>query len=1171
MTIREQFFDLVLRARNALSRPTADAADSVSNLATTAESLQQELRNLEDQGRLISEFRRASTAVDRTRASYDRAQLRLDRLADRIGRTGVVTRRQAQEFEVAQRAVDVAQRSYADAESTLERLGSAASEAGIDIGNLSEAQRSVQQQTTQAKRALEDFESEAASAGDEAQRLSGRVREGALSLGRWAAAAAAASVALVTASVTRFTTNQADLARQTLASAEAFGVSATELQEWQAAAQAVGIEGDKAADILKDVSERIGDAFETGGGEAAEIIDRLGLSIENLVALSPDEQILAIAQELEGLPRPSQIQVLEALASDAALLLPLLEDNASQLRELTSAARDRGSILSDDELRTLAEANTAIRGLRQRFQAFIQDIAVRLAPSFTELANRIDQAIGSTPGLVDRVADAFQDLITVAQEWAVAAIDNAGPLVDGFTRLVNTIGSAVRGIAAVKDEIILLGKAWVGIQIAGIISSARLFGATLLGSVATGAAAATRAVIALRVAILRLPFVGLAAALIDTGFAIGTFIREKLKLDDSLAEGARIQAEATERIAQFREQTGLAAESLDDLIAAQEAGIAIYDEVNERWIGGAEAVKEYKASLEGVTDATNQAANATENAFTSAIDNAVSSFATLRRQTGSTRQALNELFGRYDLRATESVEELLTALGRLREDGQITAQDIRQALGSALDGLSAQELNAFAVNVRNAFEQGRISAEEFSDALGGSVSAALRDLGVDIALAESGISTLGRQSIDAFQLVVDQIDQTGDSAEIQSRKIRDSFLQAFQNIRTDAGRLQLLEALNQALRQGTIGFQDYQAAINASNEALARQGGAQAEVTEQVDRTTSALQRLRAEQQQTNAEVQDAGVSGGAAYEILTQAIAGYTAQLEQLGDRAVDAWERIVTGARGTAQPVDELDSRLAEVNERLRELSFEGARVFDATGLRSQLIDMAEAARTVERSFLEQSIALRDLGAQYESGAVGAEQFIARAEQMLQTSDLLNDQDLENLTAGIDRAKEAMDRLRGSAESTLTGLQDRLDRLQGNTEAIERRNFEQQIADLEAQLEEARFFRNDAAVADLEESLRIAQQIFDIEQQRRVEAERTSSINSGSEQGVQVVAEPRQASPVQATPIEQTSNQVRVVRLELGTGGQQLGALNVVDDGSVESFLDAIERQGLALAASS
>ncbi|MEM6483806.1 MAG: hypothetical protein AAF662_02310 [Pseudomonadota bacterium] len=1170
MTVREQFFDLVLRARNALSRPTADAAGSVEELATSAESLQQELRNLEDQGQLISEFRRASTAVDRTRATYDRAQLRLDRLADRIGRTGVVTRRQAQEFEIAQRAVDVASRSYSDAESNLDRLARTANEAGVDLGNLSESQRDIRQRTTQARRALADFGDEADNTGEDVSRLSNRVRDGAVSLGRWTAAAAAASVALVTASVTRFTTNQADLARQTLASAEAFGVSATALQEWQAAAQAVGIEGDKAADILKDVSERIGDAFETGGGEAAEIIDRLGLSIENLVALSPDEQILAIAQELEGLPRPSQIQVLEALASDASLLLPLLEDNATQLRELSAAAQERGSILSDDELQTLAEANTAIRRLRARFQSFIQDIAVRLAPAFTELSSRIDAALGNTPDLVDRVANAFEGLISAAQRWAIAAVDNSGPIIDGFTRLGGALATAVRGIASAADEIILLGQAWVGIRVAGIIQSARTLGSTLVGSVASGATAATGAVSALGAVIRAVPFVALTAGLSQVGQSIATFVREKARLDESLAAGARIQAEASARIAEFSEQTGLAADSLDDLLAAQEAGLAIYDAANQRWITGSEAVSEYKASLDGVEDSTRRAADTTRDAFAAAVDDAVASFATLERQSGSAQDALTQLFGRYDVRTTESVGELLAVLSRLQDEGRVTGDAIRNALGSALDGLSADELNAFAVNVRFAFEQGRLSAEEFSEALDGSVSAALRRLGVDISLAESGISTLGRQSIDAFSVIVDQIDQTGDSAEIQSRKIRDAFLEAFQDIRTDAGRVQLLESLNRALEDGTINFQDYKAAIDASNAALAQQSGAQAEVTEQVDRTAEALRRLREEQRQTNAEVQDAGVSGGAAFEILSQAIAGYTAQLEQLGARAVNAWERIVTGARGTAEPIDELDTRLGEVNERLRELSFEGARAFDATGLRSQLIDMAEAARTVERSFLEQQIALRDLEGQYQSGAINAEQFIVQSEQMLQTSDLLNDQDLQNLTDGINRAREAMEQLRGSAEGTLSSLQDELDRLQGNTEAIERRNFEQRISELEDQLAQARSFGNDAAVADLEESLRVAQEIFDIEQRRRAESERSSTVAAAQESVPSVSQQPERA-PVQSAQVDQTSNQVRVVRLELGTGGQQLGALNVVDDGSVESFLDAIERQGLALAAGS
>ncbi|PMZ55356.1 phage tail tape measure protein, partial [Pseudomonas sp. GW247-3R2A] len=88
--------------------------------------------------------------------------------------------------------------------------------------------------------------------------------------------------------------------------AKSLGIGTGVLQQWQYAAERAGLSGDKMADIFKDIGDKIGDAVITGGGEAIEGLKKLGLSAESLAAMSPDKQLLAIADGLKSVATQSE-------------------------------------------------------------------------------------------------------------------------------------------------------------------------------------------------------------------------------------------------------------------------------------------------------------------------------------------------------------------------------------------------------------------------------------------------------------------------------------------------------------------------------------------------------------------------------------------------------------------------------------------------------------------------------------------------------------------------------------------------------------------------------------------------------------------------------------------------------------------------------------------------
>ena len=438
MAIKDQTVNLILRAKNFLTGDTDKAADSVDGLAKSAERLQDELRELEDNSQLVKQFTAAEKAVDRTSAAYDRARLKADKLGDKLTKVGVPTQRQAQEFEAAQKAVSAAEREYTRAEKTLGDLAEEAHSAGINLEDLNGEQRRLADSTKAAQRELEDLSETTEKSDSRFLSFRKNLSAGVVTFGKWAVAATAAGAALTVGVLTRFTASQSELARQTLATADAFGVSAVKLQEWQYAFARVGINGEKTASILKDVADKIGDAFLNNGGEALDAVKGLNLDIEELVRLRPDEQILAISERLNGLPKAGQIQILESIADDAALLLPLLENNAEKLRELAAEAQKRGAIFSEDELRALAEVDSGFQKILASVKGFGNQLVVKLAPAFKGLAETIDEALSDKPKLVDDISTAFVTLIEKVERFIKVIVEDGSGVTSTLSTIANT-------------------------------------------------------------------------------------------------------------------------------------------------------------------------------------------------------------------------------------------------------------------------------------------------------------------------------------------------------------------------------------------------------------------------------------------------------------------------------------------------------------------------------------------------------------------------------------------------------------------------------------------------------------------------------------------------------------------------------------------------------------
>lgn len=243
--------------------------------------------------------------------------------------------------------------------------------------------------------------------------------------------------------------------------AKSLGVATGQLQAMQYAAGSVGIDASKMGDILKDVSDKIGDAYANNAGEALDIINNLGLSVDKLIQLSPDEQLLAIGDALEKFDsRAAKVNALESISDDGSRLLGLLKNNGAEMRRLMDQAYDLNVAMPAQDIETFREADHLIYELTGTVKGLFNTFAAGVADA------NLEPLKASMRKLREIVTD---------PEFQQAVVDLAASF-------GNMLAGAGRDFTQISKELGSLGDQWnvwkgqlgLGDELANAVSNAKL-------------------------------------------------------------------------------------------------------------------------------------------------------------------------------------------------------------------------------------------------------------------------------------------------------------------------------------------------------------------------------------------------------------------------------------------------------------------------------------------------------------------------------------------------------------------------------------------------------------------------------------------------------------------------------------------------------------------------
>lgn len=329
------------------------------------------------------------------------------------------------------------------------------------------------------------------------------------------------------------------------------GISTQTLQGYGLAASQSGVSTELMGKSLQKLTLMQGKAA-NGDKNAQKSFAAIGLSMQDLAGLSPEQTFEAVADAISKLPTVAQ-QSAAAVAlfgKSGADLLPIFQEGTGYLARMRKEAEELGIVLSKEQMSGLAGLDDMIQKVGMAFGGLAQRIVADLVPQL--------MAAGDQMLLFIKTLD-----ISAVTKALAAAIDIATSAFTIFTSIALPLATTILPpIAAVMT---LIANNMTGAAIGAGLAGAALAVYTVYTIAATVATYGfTAAIITLLsstgIGLLVVAFGLLAGAVLQYSLGLGKATKEETKAAKALreqAEAAKKQKEDAIKAAKQKEVTKL--------------------------------------------------------------------------------------------------------------------------------------------------------------------------------------------------------------------------------------------------------------------------------------------------------------------------------------------------------------------------------------------------------------------------------------------------------------------------------------------------------------------------------------------------------------------------------------------------------------------------------------
>lgn len=237
------------------------------------------------------------------------------------------------------------------------------------------------------------------------------------------------------------------------------GLSSEALSEFAHAAEMSGASISDVEGAMRSLASQIV-AAQSGSGRAEKAFQILGVSVEQIAALNPEQQFDAIARAISAISDPTERAgaAMRIFGAAGANLIPLFSQGPDGLAKLRQEARDLGVSVDSTTAKMGANFQDATTRLKSAFQGLGLTIARAVTPALIDFANVASRALSA----VIKLAEEHPNL-TLGLTAATAAVGAMASSVfiatNAWTVMTGAVASVQKALTALN--LTSLANPWV--------------------------------------------------------------------------------------------------------------------------------------------------------------------------------------------------------------------------------------------------------------------------------------------------------------------------------------------------------------------------------------------------------------------------------------------------------------------------------------------------------------------------------------------------------------------------------------------------------------------------------------------------------------------------------------------------------------------------------------
>ncbi|MBG9991603.1 hypothetical protein [Pseudoalteromonas sp. NZS37] len=248
----------------------------------------------------------------------------------------------------------------------------------------------------------------------------------------------------------------AEFIDQQAKTADRLGITTQALGGLQHAANLYGASNEELNKSLQTMQKNLGQVGQTGTGEAKYALDGLGLSVQELQGLAPEEQFKLIADKLKGVEDQSQKVYLaqSLMGKSGAKMINVMDAGADGITAMMEEADALGMTFDRIDAAKVEMANDAFDKAQKTTHSFGQTLAIETAPIIGAIADMWTDSAKEAGGfgsiaqqVVTKVATGIGFLADMGRGLQVTFLlvrQAMAELVNGVIQ-IGTVGSKVGG------------------------------------------------------------------------------------------------------------------------------------------------------------------------------------------------------------------------------------------------------------------------------------------------------------------------------------------------------------------------------------------------------------------------------------------------------------------------------------------------------------------------------------------------------------------------------------------------------------------------------------------------------------------------------------------------------------------------------------------------------